>query len=270
MEIELQGGLGRMADAEKQPAVRCDGSAVIVQSHADTVSCLFRDNNRVLVRYLAARLRSEQEAKEVAQEAYVRLLQMQRGGSLVSIRAYLFKTATNLAIDRLRHRRVRQRVEQTETAELWTSARSDAGDPAKLLLARELTAQLVAFLQELPPKCREAFSLHRLDGTPQHEVAATHRLSTAAVDPVAAESWRGGVLPFVGEPLEEVVGEINRYSGRKIDVAPGFRQTRFTGTVSLGHVEEWLNALPQIFSVEVIGRGSNDIHIRPRVANDVG
>jgi transmembrane sensor len=98
----------------------------------------------------------------------------------------------------------------------------------------------------------------------------THRLSTAAVDPVAAESWRGGVLPFVGEPLEEVVGEINRYSGRKVDVAPGFRQTRFTGTVSLGHVEEWLNALPQIFSVEVIGRGSNDIHIRPRVANDVG
>jgi RNA polymerase sigma factor (sigma-70 family) len=171
MAIELQGGFGRMADAERQPAARCDASAVIVESHPDTVSCLFRDNNRALVRYLTARLRSEQEAKEVAQEAYVRVLQMQRSGSPESIRAYLFKTAANLAIDRLRHRRVRQRVEQTETAEAGTSAGSDAGDPAKLLLARELTAQLVAFLQELPPKCREVFSLHRLEGTPQLEVA---------------------------------------------------------------------------------------------------
>jgi transmembrane sensor len=98
----------------------------------------------------------------------------------------------------------------------------------------------------------------------------THRLSTAAIDPVVAESWRGGVLPFVGEPLEDVVGEINRYSARKIDIAPDFAQARFTGTVSLGHVDDWLNALPQIFSVEVIDRGSNEIHIRPRVANDVG
>lgn len=95
-------------------------------------------------------------------------------------------------------------------------------------------------------------------------------LSAAAVDPVAAESWRRGVLPFVGEPLQEVVDEINRYSARKIDIAPGFSQTRFTGTVSLGHVEDWLNALPQIFSVEVIDRGSNDIHIQSRVIHDVG
>jgi transmembrane sensor len=99
---------------------------------------------------------------------------------------------------------------------------------------------------------------------------ASRALSTAAVDPVAAESWRRGVLPFVGEPLEDVVGEINRYSARKIDIAPGFRQTRFTGTVSLGHVEDWLNALPRIFAVEVIDRGSNDIHIQSRAVHDVG
>jgi transmembrane sensor len=94
--------------------------------------------------------------------------------------------------------------------------------------------------------------------------------SMAAVDPVAAESWRRGVLPFVGEPLEDVVGEINRYSARKIEIGPGFSQTRFTGTVSLGHVEDWLQALPKIFSVEVIDRGSNDIHIQSRAIRDVG
>jgi RNA polymerase sigma factor (sigma-70 family) len=160
-----------MADAEQQPTSPYCGRDVIRNSAAHTVSCLFRDNNRVLVRYLTARLQSEQEAKEVAQEAYVRLLQLERPESPEFLRAYLFKTAANLAIDRLRHRRVRYRVEQTE-APGAISAHSDGEDPAKLLLARELTEQLMRFLQELPPKCREVFSLHRLEGIPQREVAA--------------------------------------------------------------------------------------------------
>lgn len=99
---------------------------------------------------------------------------------------------------------------------------------------------------------------------------ASRGLSMAPVDPVAAESWRLGVLPFVGEPLEDVVGEINRYTARKIEIAPEVSRTRFTGTVSLGHIEDWLDALPQIFSVEVIDRGSNDIHIQSRGVHGVG
>lgn len=161
-----------MADAKQQPAMSYDGSAVIKESAADAVSRLFRENNRVLVRYLSTRLQSEQEAKEIAQEAYMRLLQIERPESPEILRAYLFKTATNLAIDRLRHRRVRRRVEQDEAQEAWPAARGDGEDPAKLLLARELTLQLMKFLQELPPKCREVFSLHRLEGIPQQEVAA--------------------------------------------------------------------------------------------------
>ena len=39
--------------------------------HAEAVAQLFREHNRSLVSYLAMRLRSLQEAKEVAQEAYV-------------------------------------------------------------------------------------------------------------------------------------------------------------------------------------------------------
>jgi RNA polymerase sigma-70 factor (ECF subfamily) len=161
-----------MADAEQQQALVHEGSAATMESCAEAISRLFRENNRVLVRYLTARLQSEQEAREVAQEAYVRLLQMATPGSPEFFRAYLFKTATNLAIDRLRHRRVRYRVEQAETPEAWTSARCDEGDPAKLLVARELTEQLVSFLQELPPKCRAVFRLHRLEGLSQKEVAA--------------------------------------------------------------------------------------------------
>ena len=58
-----------MTDADqRQTSPANDGSAATA-SAADAVVQLFREHNRMLVGYLTARLRSEQEAKEVAQEA---------------------------------------------------------------------------------------------------------------------------------------------------------------------------------------------------------
>jgi RNA polymerase sigma-70 factor (ECF subfamily) len=161
-----------MADADQQQG-SCDELAAPFESTTAAVSQLFREHNRVLVGYLTARLRSEQEAKEVAQETYVRLLQLQEPSTPGLLRAYLFKTATNLAIDRLRHRRVRHRAE--EQAGLFEDSnitRSELDDPAKQLLAREQADLLLGYLQELPIKCQHVFNLHRLEGVPQHEVAS--------------------------------------------------------------------------------------------------
>lgn len=43
---------------------------------------LFREHNASLVQLLRARLRSDQEAWDVAQEAYVRMLQLDRIGTV--------------------------------------------------------------------------------------------------------------------------------------------------------------------------------------------
>jgi RNA polymerase sigma factor (sigma-70 family) len=161
-----------MADVEQRQAPPSDAVAAPFESASAAVSQLFREHNRVLVGYLTVRLRSEQEAKEVAQEAYVRLLQLQEPGTPSLLRAYLFKIATNLAIDRLRHRGVRHRAEaQPELFEDLTLSRTAVDDPAKQLLAREQAEQLLGYLQELPLKCQRVFNLHRLEGVPQHEVA---------------------------------------------------------------------------------------------------
>jgi transmembrane sensor len=90
------------------------------------------------------------------------------------------------------------------------------------------------------------------------------RLSVAAADPKIAESWRDGTLQYVGEPLEDVVSDINRYSRRKILVAPALLQSRFTGTVSTANIGDWLAALQQIFPVDVVDQGSNGILIQSR------
>jgi len=56
------------------------------------------------------RLRSVQEAHDVAQEAYVRLLQLDRTGASVCCDLTCSGTAANLAVDRLRRRAVRERA----------------------------------------------------------------------------------------------------------------------------------------------------------------
>jgi RNA polymerase sigma factor (sigma-70 family) len=162
-----------MAGADEQKEAPGDEVDAHFESTSSAVSRLFRDHNRMLVGYLTSRLRSEQEAREVAQEAYVRLLQLQNPGTPSLLRAYLFKTATNLAIDRLRHRRVQQQAEeQPELFENLSATGVESDDPAKQLIEREQTARLLGYLQELPPKCQQVFNSHRLEGVPQHEVAA--------------------------------------------------------------------------------------------------
>jgi transmembrane sensor len=93
---------------------------------------------------------------------------------------------------------------------------------------------------------------------------SAHRLSVAAVDPKAAGAWRDGTLQFVGEPLEDVINAINRYTAPQIVLAPAFQQTRFTGTVSPSKVRDWLKALERIYPVEVVDQGANGVLVRSR------
>ena len=156
------------------------GAGPLAGAGETMLSQLFLEHNRMLVAYLAARLHSVHEAREVAQEAYVRLLKLGQASAPRTLRALLFKTATNLAIDRLRHRAVRHSY-QREQQLRGLGANGTGEDPAVLLEAREQSLQLLGFLQELPAKCREAFDLHRLQGLTQPEVAARLGLSDRMV-----------------------------------------------------------------------------------------
>src|ERR1700756_676267 len=87
------------------PAVPADECSAEKEGPA-RIDHLFREHNDALVRFLSARLGSYQDAREVAQEAYVRLLNLDRPGAANFLKALLYKTAANLAIDRLRHQRL--------------------------------------------------------------------------------------------------------------------------------------------------------------------
>ncbi len=158
------------------------------------VARLFREHNQALVRFLLTRVESEQEARDVAQEAYVRMLQLDSHGAVSFLSAYLFKTASNIAIDRMRERSVRRRVD----GELGREPPMEAS-PHAALQAREQLELIDRFVRELPPKCRKAFYLHRL-----HEVSPPEIAKKLGVSPRMVHLYLVRALVHVRTRMNQV------------------------------------------------------------------
>lgn len=156
------------------------GAGESVSARANVVAKLFRDHNRDLVHFIQARLGGlTGDANEVAQEAYVRLLQLEDTGAVSFLRAYLFRIAANLVIDRLSARR-RTPVDRFESSEQAEQV-ADPFDVERKVLAADEYNLFLNCLDELPPKCRQAFVLHRMQQRTSEEVAHEMGISTRMV-----------------------------------------------------------------------------------------
>lgn len=137
------------------------------QAHSKSVAELVQEHDRVLHAFLMSRLRDEHEAREVAQEAYVRLLNLAEPGAVSFLRAYLFKIASNLAVDRIKLRQLQARRVEIEA----TEEPVDELSPDRIVLSAEDIAVAKRALLELSPKCRRAFMLHRFEGWNAQQIA---------------------------------------------------------------------------------------------------
>lgn len=145
--------------------------------HRARIGTLFESHNRALLRFLACRLQSAQEAKEVAQEAYVRMLQLDAPNGISYLRAFLFKTAANLAADRLKSAARRGRVDRLEFFDETECEPS----PEQGVSAEQQIDAILKACDELPPRCRYAFVMHRFHGHSISEVAGMMGLSVRMV-----------------------------------------------------------------------------------------
>ncbi len=150
--------------------------------HSERVRQLFEQHNQALVSFLAARLKSVMDAREVAQEAYARLLQLEHPGAVSFLRSYLFRIAANLAVDRIRQRKVREDQAPVEVFEALLTRPS----PERAVLAEQHLQVLTAALDELPHKCRQAFALHYFGGRTLQQIAVQMRLTDRMIQKYVA------------------------------------------------------------------------------------
>lgn len=107
---------------------------------------------------------------DIVQEAFVRVLRAKETQPIASPKAFLFATARNLLLGRMRHEKVAGNFVLTETA-LSGVCDESADVDAEVGRAQELEI-LTQAIQSLPTRCRQIITLRRIYGLSQKEVAA--------------------------------------------------------------------------------------------------
>jgi RNA polymerase sigma factor (sigma-70 family) len=156
------------------------------QSQQAYITLLFNKYRGALHRYLS-RLVPIDDAAELVQETYFRLL---RHGQMVQLeamaRSFLFQTATNLARDFRRRRRVRRADDHVELDE-ETNAGEDF-DPGEHLTAEQVLGALERAIVGLPRDTRTVFLLNRFRDMSYPAIAEALNLSPRTVARKMAEA----------------------------------------------------------------------------------
>lgn len=146
------------------------------------VEALYRSQAARLLRSLARRAGSPDDALDLLHDAFVRVLRLGSGRvrSLQAERpdAYLTRTVTNLVRDRARTA-VRRSADRHDPIDEHTLA---APDPHRLLETRDLLRHLEMAVLKLRPRTRQIFLAHRLDGLSYAEIAERTGLSVKGVE----------------------------------------------------------------------------------------
>lgn len=145
---------------------------------------LFEQYQLSLYRYLTRLLHSRDEAKEILQETYLRILRQPTFDHVRSnARAYLFQTATNLARDLFRRKALRGIEAERE---LFSASGLDTPHweswPDLALEGEQVQRVIVRALQKLDPQVRSALLLHRFRGLKHQQISAWLGVSERTVE----------------------------------------------------------------------------------------
>ena len=136
-----------------------------------------------LLAYVSSRLGGGDEAEDIVQEVFLRLLTSGRMVTETTLPALVYTAARNLITD---HYRRRHSFEAYEHYLKHTSRTADNAE--SVLSVSEITAQLERSLARVPENCREIYRLHIYGGMKVSEISrrlgegyksVEHRLGTA-------------------------------------------------------------------------------------------
>lgn len=153
---------------------------------------LFDAYGAPLVRFLTNRVRDEEEASDLAQEAFLRIYNLEHPQKLTNARAFLFQTASNLVIDRARREKVHARFLESESASPDDSDKSVYLSPSaeRTVAAEQQLRVIYRTIDHLPPNCRHAFLLHRGRNMTYSEIAKELGISTSMVEKYVIEALK--------------------------------------------------------------------------------
>lgn len=139
---------------------------------------LFLKHAHEVSAFIRGRWPREQDVDDIMQESFLRLSQVPHPETILNPRAFLFTTASNMAVDRHRRRKTRERYIEPE-ADIDNLA-NDHFSPERHSEAHEALELFTEWLDELPVLHRHAFILYRIEGCSHAEIAVRLGISVSS------------------------------------------------------------------------------------------
>lgn len=151
-----------------------------MQLTCQDIEQLYHQHRSELTRRLYRMVRCDQIAADLAQETYLRLVNLTKTSAITYPRAFLYRTATNLALDYLRKQRTRSlhEIADVPTEHIPSPLPSAEVDVA----ARQQFDMLRQAIATLPPKCRKVFLLHKAQHRSYAQIATELNISVSTVE----------------------------------------------------------------------------------------
>ncbi|HVZ70707.1 MAG TPA: RNA polymerase sigma factor [Rhizomicrobium sp.] len=193
-----------MADKTSETSREERGNALDAPMNASEVEAWFVREvlplESMLMRFLHQNWRNKADIEDFRQEIYAQVLTAAENGIPERAKPFVLTTARNLLIDRVRREHVVP-IDAVSDLDALGVAIDEPG-PERSTIARDVLRRLQDALDRLPPRCREAFTLKRLEGFSRAEVAQRMGISERMVTEHMAQAVCQLADMLYGEPAD--------------------------------------------------------------------
>jgi RNA polymerase sigma factor (sigma-70 family) len=133
----------------------------------------------ILMQFLKHNWHEKSDIEDLRQEVYVRVCEAAHREIPAAAKPFVLTTARNLLVDRIRQKQIVP-IDAVADLETLNIAIVEPG-PEQTVLARDDLRRLQAALDRLPPRCREAMILGRIEGLTGREIASRMGISEKTV-----------------------------------------------------------------------------------------
>jgi len=155
---------------------------------------VYLEQRDALARFLRARLGSDTDIQDLLQDLYLKIVSLDPEYAVVEPRAFLYRLASNLLLDRARSGR---RSQTRETAWRQVAHHSegvedvaDSPSAETVVIDRQRLRNLLQTLEALPERTQSIFRMHKFEGLSYAEIAASLGISRSSVEKHMMEALR--------------------------------------------------------------------------------
>jgi RNA polymerase sigma-70 factor (ECF subfamily) len=156
-----------------------------------------------LLAYFLKRVKNRNEAEDLTQEVFVRLLNHPDRNNGHTLEGYVFTIAANLLRDRaksvaLAHDRQAQSLDLLAEKDAISANLIEDRNPERVLVGKQTVQDVLDALAELGERTRDVFILARLENVQHREIAAIYGVSVSMVEKMMMKAMAHLGARFLG------------------------------------------------------------------------